>query len=302
MLSPILIIAAVLSLGAAISNAFMQLCIRFGTERGKPTDALLIVMLTNLAILLPLVAIWYYPTYQLTTTAWIAFIIAGVFGTLLGRACMYTSISRIGASRTAPIVATQALVAALLGMVLLGEQPTETHLAGIILIVAGVGVITWETSHDNPDDLYRRELAIGLLIPFGSALAYGAEPIYANYGFREGTPSPVGLAIKTVAATLGFTLYLHWRGALPEFTAIRSRTRRWFVLAGIANTLFLMCYYLALEIAPVSLVVPLHITSTLFVVVLSMAFMPSRLEQVTWQLAVASAVVVVGVALVVVSG
>lgn len=299
MLNPTHTIAVLLALGAAISNAIMQLCIRFGTENGKSTNALLIVMSTNMIVLLPAVAIIYYPNYQLTNISWIAFVVAGLFGTVLGRAFMYTSISKIGASRTAPIVATQALVATLLGVVLLGEALTATHAIGILLIVAGVVVIAWETSHDNPDNLSRRQLVIGLLIPFGSAFAYGAEPIYANYGFREGTPAPVGLAVKTVAATLGFTLYLRWRKALPEFTTMERENLRWFVFAGIANTLFLVGYYLGLEIAPVSVIVPIHITSTLFVVVLSMIFMPQRLERVTWKLAAASTIVVIGVFIIV---
>jgi DME family drug/metabolite transporter len=296
------LIAVALAIGAAISNAIMQLCVRLGTERGKSSHAVLIVMSINMIVLLPIVAIVYYPNYQLTSTSWIAFIGAGLFGTLLGRAFMYTSISKIGASRTAPIVATQALIATLLGVVILDEELTGTHAAGIVLIVIGVGVIAWETSHDNPGNLSQKQLLIGLLIPFGAALAYGAEPIYANYGFEEGTPAPVGLSVKTVAATLGFTLYLRWRKALPDFTTIERGNLRWFVLAGIANTLFLVGYYLGLEIAPVSVIVPIHITSTLFVVILSMIFMPRRLEQVTWQLAAASTVVVVGVVIITATG
>lgn len=301
MLEQTSLIAILLSLGAALSAAANNLCVRIGTEDGKTYDAVVVVMVVNLVVLLPLVAIVYYPDYGLTRRSWLAFIAAGVLGTLFGRLFLYTSIARIGASRTSPIVASNALVATILGVLLLDETLVPAHAVGIVLIVVGVGAIAWETSHGNPDDLSRRELLVGLLIPFGAVFAYGWEPIYASYGFAEGTPAPVGLVVKTVAATLGFTLYLRWRGALPEPTIVRGANVRWFVLAGLANTMFLLGYYVALALAPVNVVVPIVITQTLFVVLLSAVVMPERLERVSWQLIVASSVVVVGVLIVTLS-
>ncbi|MCW8173520.1 hypothetical protein D8S78_22885 [Natrialba swarupiae] len=77
---------------------------------------------------------------------------------------------------------------------------------------------------------------------------------------------------------------------------------RWFVLAGISNTLFLVGYYVALEIAPVNVVVPVLITNTLFTVFLSAAFLPKRLENVTWKIVAAATIVVVGVVTVTLQG
>lgn len=118
--------------------------------------------------------------------------------------------------------------------------------------------------------------------------------------FEEGTAVPVGLAIKTVAATLGFGLYLRFRNILPRPSTIRTKNVQLFVFAGIFNTLFLLGYYVALEIVPVSVVVPLHITSSLFVIVFSYLFMPQRLEHITWKLAASAVVVVSSVALIIV--
>lgn len=289
------LIAVFMALGAAIALASQSLFLRIGTEQGNSFDAVFVVMSVNLIVLFPLVSVLYYPDYGLTRVSWVSFTAAGLFGTMLGRMLKFTSISRIGASRTEPIAASNALFATVLGVVLLDETLTVLHGLGIVLIVGGVAAIAWETSHENPDDLPVRELMIGLLIPFGAALAYGIEPIFASFGFGEGTPAPVGLLVKTVAASLAFVLYLRWHGDLPGFAALRSNNTRWFVLAGTANTLFLLGYYVGLSIAPVSIVVPIIITSTLFVVVLSAIFMPQRLEHVTWRLATAATVVVIGV-------
>jgi drug/metabolite transporter (DMT)-like permease len=294
--------AIVIAVAAAMSNAASQLWIRLGTSDGEAFDAVLIVMVTNVIVLIPVVAIAYFPHYGLTSTAWLMFAAAGLFGTMLGRASMYSSINRIGASRTSPIVATQALIASALGIVVLGERVTLFHGIGVALLVSGIAVLSWETTQENPDDLPRRKLLIGLLLPFGAAFAYGVEPIFASEGLRQGTPAPVGLAIKTFAATMGFVTYLRWRSALPSLNTIKSANTRWFVLAGLGNSLFLLGYYTALELAPVSVVVPIAMTYTLFVVVFSTLFMPRHLEQITWRLVASTVVVVAGAVVITVFG
>ncbi|MFB6303431.1 MAG: EamA family transporter [Haloferacaceae archaeon] len=289
------LLGVALSIGGAFALACSYLCIRVGTDRGMATDAVLLIMAVNLVVLTPLVAVFYYPTYGVTLDSLAVFAAAGVFGTLLGRICAYTSIGRIGASRTSPLLAARAFVATILGIVLLNEALTALQGAGIVAIVVGTSGLVWETAHENPDDLPRSELVRSLGIAAVAAVAFGVEPILANWGFQEGTPAPVGVVIKTVAATGGMVAYLRWRGELPAPSDARSSETRWFVLAGLCNTLFILAYYVALALAPVSLVVPLVVTNPLFVVALGAVFMPDYLERVTPRLIVAAVVVVGGV-------
>lgn len=301
-LSLVQLFAIALAVSAALASASQHLLIRKGTIEGKPVTAVFVVMVINVIVLVPIVGILYYPTYRLTPTSWAAFILAGLLASMLGRALHFESISRIGASRTAPIVASWALFASVLGVLILDETMTAAHAFGIVLVIGGIAVIAWETSNDNPSDLQPRELLIGLLIPFGAALAVGWEPILANVGFSEGTPPLVGLAVKTLAAAVGFSVFLWWRDALPTRLELGTTDMRWFLLAGVANTAFLLVYYFALNIAPVNVVTPIVTTNTLFVVVLSASLMPTHLERVTWKLTASAAVVVVGVILVTISG
>lgn len=301
-IEPTHLLAVVLALAGTFSTAAASLFVRLGTDEGRASDGVLVVIGVNVLVLTPLVAVVYYPEYGLTPASILSFVAAGVLGTMLGRAFKYTAIDRIGASRAGPIVASWALVSTALGVVVLGETLSVIHGIAVVLIVGGVTAIAWETSRENPDDLPRRELLVGLLIPVGAALAYGSEPIFARVGFEAGTPAVVGLVVKTVSASIGFFGYLRFRNALPTRAVLRPADLRWFVLAGLANTLFLLGYYTSLSIAPVSVVSPVVATSTLFVVLLSAVFMPSRLERVTWRLVTAATVVVVGVVLITVYG
>ncbi len=299
--NPVIFIGVTLALIAAIASAGTSLLVRVGTSDGNVIEATAIVISINTVILVPPIAIIYYPEYGFTRYTVLAFIAAGISGTLIGRFAKYLSISRIGASRTVPITSSYALIAAVLGVLIFDEQLTLTRLSGMVLIFAGVAGITWRMSQNESKSLSRRKLLFNSLIPLGAAVAYGWEPIFANYGFSEGTPAPVGLAIKSVAATLSFFLYLRLTNTISVLELSTTPNKRWFVFAGIANSAFLLSYYVSLSIAPVSIVVPIIISSTLFVLFFSHIFLPQQLEEVTWQIAVAALTVVFGILLVSVS-
>lgn len=289
------LVAIGLMLVAAFSLAIQNILIRKGTETGRAYDAVIIVMMTNIVVLVPIIAVAYYPDYGLTWRSVVSFTAAGLLGTMVGRAFKYVSIGRIGASRTEPIINSNALVSTVLGIILLGEHTVPAQLLAIVAIVVGIVLISLETTRDNPHDLSRPQLALGLLLPFGSAVAYGFEPIFVNYGLSAGMPAPVGVVVKTIAATLGFVGYLAYADAFPNVMDTSVGNVKLFVLAGIGNTVFITGYYLALALAPVSVVVPIIPTSTLFTVVLAALFMPNRLERVTARLVLSAVLVVCGV-------
>lgn len=287
-------VGILLALVAALANAVSYLAIRVGTTEGRTADAILIGLVVNLVVFVPVVAVFYYPDYGLTWRSLLSFVASGVAGTLLGRAFAVVGIDRIGASRATPIFSTNGLVAALLGVALLGEQLTSYHAVGILFVVAGASTISWETTQENPEDLPKRELLLGLAFPVAAAVAYGLDPIFARVGLLSGTPAPVGLLVKVSTALVGFLGYLTLRRERGLMPPLRSRTTRWFVFAGVANSIFLLSFYTALSIVPVSVATPVMISYTFWVVLLSALFVPRHLERITWRLVAASLSVVVG--------
>jgi len=123
---------------------------------------------------------------------------------------------------------------------------------------------------------------------------FALEPVIVKVGFGDGTSVMSGLAVKTVVAAAGMWAYLRWRNALPApGDLVRSPNRRWYLLAGLSNSVFLLSYYAALSLAPVSLVVPILQLSPLIVMALSYAFL-DKLERVTLGLVAGAVVVVLG--------
>ena len=291
------VVDAIFSLAAALCVSLLTLSIRVGTDTDEEgaMNALLVVLMVNVAVLVPGAIVFDYPDFGMTPRALGAFVLAGITGTMIGRALTYTSIELVGASRTEPIRSSQPLHATLIAIIVLGESVTTAHMLGVVLIVVGVGIVSWVISLSSSD---RRIDArpYELLIPLSAALFYGIEPIFAKIGFAGGTPVSIGLAIKTVAALAGYLAYMSVRRSIPNPARFDRSLRRWYFVAGLFNTAFLVFYYLALEIAPVSVVVPIVTTSPVLVVALSRVFLP-RLERITWRIAAAASIVAVGAVL-----
>lgn len=293
------IIGVGLAFVGAFAIAMQALCLRIGTSRGTSTEALLVVLAVNLAVIIPLAAIMEYPEYHITTASLVAFVGAGLSGTLLGRIFYFAGIERIGASRAEPIKATQPLHASFLAVFILGESITEGAVVGIVLIVLGVGYISVVTRNDTPPDLESGSVT-AFALPFLAAFFLGLEPTFAKLGFAGGSSPLVGLAIKTAVASIVFVIYVLSRYGRSSLVFARENLH-WYVAAGVANTTFLGAYYAALEVTKVSIVVPILQTSPILIALLSIVFLPS-LERVTPRLITGTLIVVVGAVLITLFG
>ncbi|MEF8790763.1 MAG: DMT family transporter [Haloarculaceae archaeon] len=297
---------AFLAVLAALGWAGQYVFIRLGTRTGSVTDAMLVSLACNVALVVPPVAVLYYPDYGLTPAAATAFAGAGLAGSVLSRVAQFEATRTIGASRTAPVVSSTALVSALLAVVFLEETLTSVHLAGIVLIVVAVGVISRETARDDGAADSLADAGAYLLLPVLAALTLGIEPILLKVGFAAGTPTFVGLAVMLSAAAVGYAAFVAVRDGLPSPASLAGAAGdgnlRWYVGAGVAGTLALVGYFAALAVAPVVVVVPILQAAPLLVVGLSVAFLPRRLERVTPRLVAAAAAVVVGTVVVSLSG
>lgn len=281
---------------AALSIATTSLGIRLGTDDGTTIEALVVVLACNVLLLAPIAAVYAPTEPPLTLRSALAFGAAGVTGTLLGRLFYFTSIARIGSSRTEPIKATQPLHATVGAVILFGERVTALHFAGIVLVVVGVAVVSWEMSRN--DSATGVESVRALLPGLAAAVFFGIEPLLAKLGFGGSNALISGVMLRIVVAAAAFVTYLWLRNGLPSLDRLRRSNSRWYLVAGVANTSFLLSYYAALQVAPVSLVVPIVQTSPLVVMALSLLFLPTRLERVTWRLGSGASIVVAGAVLV----
>lgn len=281
---------------AAFGLAIQSLAVRVGTRTYGVSTVVAVVFAVNLVVFLPLSVVGFATRDGLTVESVVWFSLAGLLGSLLARLAYFVGIERLGSSRTEPLKALFPVFAVGLAVAVLGEALSTWHLAGVVLVIGGgLGVVL--EARDSPVTPSGRRLYVDLLFPIGAAVLLGIDPIFTKLGLDTGTPAVVGVTMRIVAAAAGFGCYLAWR-RVRTGRFVTVCLDRWLLIAGIANTGYLLAYYAALVRTPVAVVTPVLGTSTLLVVVGGAAFLQSD-ERVTWRLVAAALVVVLGVTLVV---
>lgn len=297
------VLGVLLASVGAVGFAGQFLFVRLGTEAGDVADGVLVVLICNLALLTPPVLVLYSPPYVdlFTPYSVLSFGAAGIAGMFVARLLTFKSIQEIGANLTSPVIASNVFFATIFAVVFLEERLTAVHFAGIVLIVAGIAVVSWETAAASGPERSIRETGATLVVPLVAAACIGIEPIFISMGLAAGTPTLPGIVVMAGVATVGFVGYLRWTGSLRPIP-VRSSSTAWFVAGGVSTTVGFVAYFAALEVAPVVLVMPLLQLTPLIVVGCSVLFLPRRLERVTWRVGASAAVVVVGATLVSLSG
>lgn len=291
------LLGVILALLAAACFAVQFLCVRVGTVDGGVIEAVFVSLLTNVVLVGALVLVWYgVPAISGSAVIWFA--LAGISGSLIARTCMFKSVQILGASRTSPVISANVFFAAVLALVLFDESVTAMHALGIVTIVVGVAVISWETAHEADPDQSWREVGLTIALPLFAAAFIAFEPVFVTLGLREGGTVLPGVAVKVTAAWLGFAAYMGVAGRLTRETVARTRETGWYVAAGLTSAVGIVAYFAALEAAPIVIVVPLIQTAPLIVVLLSWVLLPTHLERVTWRLIAAAVVVVAGASIV----
>jgi len=189
-----------LALLAAFAWAVQYVALRLGADGGSVRELMVVTLGCNVVIVVPVVAVFFQPAAELTVRSLAAFGAAGLVGSVCGRLLLYGSVDVVGASRTAPVVASSTLFATGFTAPLLGERISAVHAAGVVLVVAGISVVSWEVAADADEERSLRSVGRAILLPLGSAVLLGLEPIFVAWGLAEGTPAVTGFAVNAVAA------------------------------------------------------------------------------------------------------
>lgn len=134
---------------AAVSYAFASIQARKHLKGFPHTSVALGQMLTASAILIPASLLLDQPwTLQPTMPSLVSLLILAVVGTALAYLLYYWLIEKVGATRTSLVTYISPVIAVFLGAFILNEALHWTTLAGLLLIVAGVGLVTRKRAPD----------------------------------------------------------------------------------------------------------------------------------------------------------
>ena len=208
--------------------------------------------------------------------------LAGIIHFVWGRYCNYRAVKAVGGNLAGTVQQTSLVLALGLAMWLLGETMTPLKVLGIILVLTGPAMTlrsryrhlkakkNAEKGGSAPaakpgafEPAYGEGFAFSLL----GAVAYGISPILVRLGFASGGIG-IGLAgslVSYVAAGIVVVLLIVLvPGQLRHALSIAPVSAKWFTISGVFVCLSQTLRYMALAIAPVTVVQPIQQTSLIF--------------------------------------
>jgi uncharacterized membrane protein len=272
-------VGGLLSLISAITFAYANASVRRGVLTGTVLQAVAI----SLPVALPLFVIAMLMT---SGFHWLAafsgrsiglLALAGIIHFALARYCNYRATKAIGANLVAPIQQFSLVITLILAVVWLGEQLTLLRIVGIVLVFLGPALtLKPDVKRAAPAGLsadassahgtFDPEYAEGYFYSLLSAVGFGISPVLIGMAFNT-KGLAIGIAggfVSYVAATVAVSLTLLVPGQWRSFASIDGTSTKWFILSGIAVALSQMFRYMALAIAPVSVVSPIQRLSLVF--------------------------------------
>jgi drug/metabolite transporter (DMT)-like permease len=214
-------------------------------------------------------------------TALAALSAAGIMHFVWGRYCNYRATRAIGTNLVAPIQQLNLLVTLALAIWLLGEYLTPLKILGIGLILLGP---TFTMQRKAPSEeravsdekitpidaekpaAFQPKYAEGYVFSLLSATGYGLSPVLVRVGLENqgiGVALAGGL-VAYIAATAVFALVLLWPGQWRHVWSTDREAAKWFTFSGFLVFFSQMFLYMAMSVAPVTVVSPINRLSILF--------------------------------------
>ena len=206
---------------------------------------------------------------ELATFSWASMFwlgCAGIVQFVIGRYANYRGSKAIGTNLVGPIQDTNILVALGLAIFFLGEKLNGIMVIGIVLVCLGP-VLTWKKGKSETTSSFKPNWPEGIFFAIISSLSYGTSPIFVRLGLETGGGIGRGVAaglISYIAASGAAGLAMLRPGTMKDISRIGRSNLNWFFIASVAVGMAQMLRYMALSLAPVSVVAPMMRLSSVF--------------------------------------
>jgi len=264
------------ALGSALSASLVAILAKAGMRQVPSNLATLIRTLVACAMAWVLVlATGAQASLATASPRTLAFLILSGLAAGGSWLCMFRALQSGPVNPVVAIDKSSIVLTVLLGIVLLGEvQQLGLRLAGISVIVAGTYLMVRWQPGGSPPPGQRAWVGYALL----SAGFASLTTVLAKVGI-EGIDANAGTAIRTVvilALALGATLAT---GEQREVRSIPGRDLGLLALSGVATGVSWLCFFTALQLGPMTGVVPVDRLSIVLTAVLAWLILGERLTR-----------------------
>jgi drug/metabolite transporter (DMT)-like permease len=267
-------IGGLLSLLSAVTFAYANASVRRGVLTGTVLQAVAISLPVALPLFVVALAIGGgFPALAgFNARTLILLVLAGIVHFALARYCNYRATKAIGANLVAPVQQYSLVITLFLAIAWLGEVLTPLRILGIVLVVLGPAFTLRADETAKPAALpegvtpFAPQYREGYLYALLSALGFGVSPILIAMAFQT-KGLAIGIAggfVSYIAATLFVALAFLLPSERKSFRALDRESAKWFLMAGISVGISQMTRYMAIAVAPVSVVTPIQRLSLVF--------------------------------------
>ncbi len=287
------LVGSVLALASAVAYSAMYFLVRAGVRKGDLDGGAFVTTLVNAVLLSTGVAILaltgHTIPWNVHGVVWLT--IAGLLGTFSGRVLMLAGLRRIGPVRTASIVNSTPILTITISVLVLGEVLSGRVVIAAFLVLMGLSLLAVD-AFETPDPTLvgagRRPgpagstpleaprarsttpAVVGLGLSALSALSFGTARVARRVGLSA-IPDPLAGAMVGACAALVSNLVLQaGQGRLSTVVVASLRdVRPTLWLAGVASTIGLLSFFLALQFSPLSHVAVIASSETVITMMMS---------------------------------
>ena len=269
---------------ATITFGINSATVRRGVITGSVTQVVVVSMPIGLAmfVVAALGTGQFERITEFSPQAFALLACAGVVHFVLGRYCGYRSIQAMGANLASPVQQWSLLVTLSLAIAYLNEALDLLKIMGIALMVLGPSIVVGagrlrarsrgpvaQTVKDSvagapARPAFKPKLAQGYFFGILCCLCWGSSPILVRAGLEGTGLALAGGVVSYGAATAAIALLLLFPAARNDARRIDPRNMKWFIWIGVTVCLSQIFLYLAMAIAPVTVVQPLMRFSNIF--------------------------------------
>jgi drug/metabolite transporter, DME family len=218
-------------------------------------------------------------------------VVVGFFQPGLTRLLTYKGIDALGVAITDPIRATTPLFSAAMAIIFLGEKITVGIVVATLMIMAGITLLSWRSG-----SLKLVGSAVFLWYPIAASALAGASQVVRKFGLAA-VPHPFLAAAVTASSSFVISIVTLWYVEKSQETWKMNRNCFWYFLAaGVAISLGMVCIYYALDLGKVSVVIPISSTGPLFSLTFAALFLRD-VERVTLRILLSATMIIAGVLL-----
>lgn len=200
--------------------------------------------------------------------------IAGVVHIMVGRYFNIRAISALGSNRAGPLVGTSTLVSVVVALIFLQEELSWFKAFGILLMMIGPALVVRSTSKSkkvSASEAPPVRPKEGYICAALAALAWGVGPVLMRSAMGDSGLGLLGGMTAYIAPSIILLLLLLLPGAFKRTMNVDPTAQKWF-LVSTGNSFGANVFrFMALSMAPVTIVIPLVRTGVIFAIFFNLA-------------------------------